>query len=83
MTTITLTPKTLHGKNRLIETAKALPASWDFTWDMEEERSTIQARDGQGPWLLLIPAGVPMEIGRDFSRWVHKTNDLDLAVNVH
>jgi hypothetical protein len=81
MTAVQLTAKTHKAKNRLIEAAKALPETWDFTWLVADERNTIQAKEGLGPWLLLVPAGVPIERGHDFSRWVHKTSDRDFEVH--
>lgn len=82
MTTVTLTAKTHKGKNRLIEAAKGMP-TWGFEWLVADERDTIAARDGLGPWLLLMPSGIPMERGHDFSRWVHKTDDRDFEVSIH
>ena len=80
MTLFRLKAKTHKARNRLIEAAKAMP-EWLFTWLAADERDTIQAKDGPGPWLLLVPAGVPIERGHDFSRWVHKTSDKDFEVH--
>ena len=80
MTRIRLEAKTHKAKNRLIEAAKGMP-TWGFEWLVADERNTIQARDGDGPWLLLVPSGIPLERGHDFSRWVHKTSDNDFTVH--
>ena len=80
MKTVTLTPKTQRGKNKIREAKAALP-EWDGeTWHVIERRAGILfAPHAHGLWQLAVPNVAKDLVRERLSRWIHTTDDADFV----
>lgn len=70
--TIVLRGVTLKGKNRVREQGDR--------WTVFGETDRVLFAPGKpGPWLYVVPAGMPHD--HKAGRWIHKTNDADFHVS--
>jgi hypothetical protein len=77
--TVTLTPTTRRGKNRIARVADALP-EWNRTWRIVRSCDRVNfARGEPGPWHLLEPVTDAADAHR-FWFWCSATGDRNFVL---
>ena len=82
---ITLTAKTLKGKNRIHEAHVSViknNPTWQDIWIVGKTYDIVAFSQLAGPWFFIYPKGVDTRTAERLSRWVHKTRDADFEVVV-